>query len=289
LATLRRVPAGKHVRPLADRLGDRHPEVRRKAREALREFAAKKELRDGVLAEATRVLRGQRWEGLEQAAILLTQLDHKPAAGRLLALLEHDRPEVFITAAWGLRKLAVPATLPAVLPYVEAELKRQLAGENLPNRPSAALVMIDHQLAQLNQFLGERKYRPADGVLRRFVPRADRRLGPESRAAAVWALGLLHEGKEAPELVGPLQARLKDMRSIPPEFPQVRWMSAVTLGRTQAKAAVPTLRIYYGGKPDEDPVSNACGWALQRLTGEAVPAPETIRKVQRDWFLTPAR
>jgi HEAT repeat protein len=286
---LRRLPAEKHVRPLADRLDDPHPEVRRKAREALRELAGKKELRDSVLAEATRVLGTRQWRGLEQAAVLLTQLDHKPAAGRLLALLEFDRPEVFVTAAWCLRKLAVPATLPAALAYVEAESKRRLARVNLPNRPGAPVEMIDHQLSQLNQFLGEQKYRPADGVLRRFVPRADGRLEGESRAAAVWALGLLHEGREAPELVGPLQARMRDLRSTPPEFPQVRQMCAITLARTRAKGALPTLRAGYAGKPTDDPVNNACGWAVQQLTGEAVPTPATIRKVQRDWFLTPGR
>jgi hypothetical protein len=149
--------------------------------------------------------------------------------------------------------------------------------------------IIDHQLSQLNQFLGAQKYRPADAVLRRFVPRADGRLGPESRAAAVWALGRLHEGREVPELVGPLQERMLDMRSKPPEFTQVREMCAVTLGRTKAKEAVPTLRIFYVGKPTEDPVNNASGWALQRLTGEVMPAPQTARKVRLDWFLRPAR
>jgi HEAT repeat protein len=285
--TLRRLPDEKHVRSLADRLDDPHPDVRHKAREALRELAAKKELRGTVLAEATRVLGGRPWRGLEQAAVLLTQLDHKPAAQQLLVLLEHDRPEVFITAAWGLRKLAVPATLPKALAYAEAELKRRLAGEDLPNRRGADMAMIDHQLSQLNQCFGAQKYRPADGVLRRFIPRADRLLGPESRAAAIWALGLLHEGEEAPDLVGPLEARLQDMRSIPPEALDVRRMSAVTLGRIKAKGAVPTLRVFYGGKPGDDPVNNACGWAIQGLTGQAVPPPGTVHKTQRDWFLVP--
>ncbi len=286
---MRRRPEEKHVRLLADRLDDPHPDVRRKAREALRELAAKKELRGPVLAEATRVLGGRPWRGLEQAAVLLTQLDHKPAAQQLRVLLEHDRPEVFITAAWGLRKLAVPDTLPKALAYAEAELKRRLAGQDLPGRPGADMAMIDHQLAQLNQFFGEQKYRPADAVLRRFIPRADRRLGPESRAAAVWGLGLLHDGEAAPELVEPLEARLTDVRSIPPEAVEVRRMSAITLGRIKAKDAVRTLRIFYGGRPGDDPVNNACGWAIQRLTGQAVPPPGEVRKAQRDWFLVPDR
>ncbi|HZY88655.1 MAG TPA: HEAT repeat domain-containing protein, partial [Gemmataceae bacterium] len=207
---LRRLPAEKHVRPLADRLDDAHPEVRVNARRALHEFAAKKELRATVIAEAVRTLAGRQWRALEQAAILLTQLDHKPAAGRLLALLTFDRPEVFVTAAWGLRKLAVPVTLPAVLAYVDGESKRRLTGQDLPNRRGVSGAMIDHQLSQLNQFLGRQKYGPADAVLRRFIPHIGDRLGAESRTAAVWALGLLHEGKGDSGLAGPLQERLKD-------------------------------------------------------------------------------
>jgi HEAT repeat protein len=286
---MRRQPTAKHVRPLADRLDDPHPVVRVRARRALQDLAAKKELRGTVLAELMRVLGSKQWRGLEQAAILLTQLGHKPAAGRLLELLTFDRPEVFVTAAWGLRKLVVPETLPGALAYVQAELGRRLAGQDLPNRKGASFEMIDHQLSQLNQFLGDQKYGPADEVLRRFIPRSNMRLGPESRAAAVWALGLLHEGKEVPALVGPLQQRLNDTRSMPPEYTEVRRMCAITLGRTKAKEAAPTLRGFYSGKPTFDPVNNACGWAIQRLTGKAVPSPETIRKTQRDWFLVPHR
>jgi HEAT repeat protein len=286
---LRRQPAEKHVRALADRLDDPHPEVRVKARRALEDFAARKELRGPALAELTRVLGGQQWRGLEQAAVLLTQLGHKPAARRLLELLTFDRPEVFITAAWGLRKLAVPETLPGTLAYVREELGRRLANQNLPNRRGVSFELIDHQLSQLNQFLGGQKYRPADAVLRRFIPRADGRLGPESRVAAIWALGLLHEGKEATALAGPLLERMRDMSVPPPEAAEVRRMSAVTLGRIRAKEALPTLRAFYAGRASEDAVSNACGWAVGQITGEPMPRPETVRQTQRDWFLVPRR
>src|SRR5205085_256961 len=105
---LRREPSAAHATLLAERLDDAHPDVRRKARRSLEELAAKKDLRDHVLAEALRVLGGRQWRGLEQAAVLLTQLDHKPAAKRFVELLPFDRPEVSVTVAWGLRRLAVP-------------------------------------------------------------------------------------------------------------------------------------------------------------------------------------
>jgi HEAT repeat protein len=283
-----RLPTEEHIRLLGDGLDDEHPDVRGTARADLEKLAAKKGLRDRVIAQGTRVLAGDGWRGLEQATILLTRLDHKPAVGRLVGLLEHNRPEVFVTAAWGLRRLAVKATLPAALAYVQGELERLGAG-GLPKRETRGPEWIDFQDSQLNQFLGEHRYRPADRTLRRFIPKPGMTpIGPESRAAAIWALGRIHEGKTVGDLVAPLEARLNDSRSIPPEDLRVRRMSAITLGRLKAKAALASLRANYPhGKPSPYAVNNASGWAIAQITGVAMPAPEPIRRVRRDWFLSP--
>ena len=98
--------------------------VRVNARKAMKTLAATKDLNAAVIAESMRILSGCDWRGQEQSALLLAQLDHKPAAGRLVELLTADRPEAFVAAAWGLRALAVPATLPAVSKHVETELGR---------------------------------------------------------------------------------------------------------------------------------------------------------------------
>lgn len=286
---LLRQPTEKHVRLLADRLDDPHPEVRVKARRALSELAARKEFRDAVIERATRVLAAGEWRGLEQATILLAQLGHKPAGGRLVELLASDRPEVYVTAAWGLRRLADPETLPGVVRQVESRQKRLRAAAS---RPDPTAVLLDHQLSQLNQLLGQQKHGPADAVLRQFIPRMEKPMtapvGSESRAAAIWALGLIHEKKAVPDLATALEARLNDIGSMPPEDIRVRRMSAVALGRLRAKEALPSLRAGFSDKePSLNPVNNACGWAIEQLTGEAVPPPKTIRTAQRDWFLTP--
>jgi HEAT repeat protein len=281
-----RLPDARHLRLLGDRLDDQNPEVRVLARRSLRQLAQKKELRSPVIAEGMRLLAKGQWRGLEQAAILLARLDHKPAANRLVELLEDDRPEVFVTAAWGLRQLAVGATLPEVLAYVEAEHKR-LKGRTERDRKGISRELVDHQLSQLNQFLGRQKYSPASAVLQRFIPRGQAGL-LESRAAAIWALGLIHEGKPVASVATALQRRLQDLSVMPPEDIRVAWMSAIALGRMKAKAILPTLRKYYFAKePTSDPVNNACGWAIEQITGEAVPAPRTIRQRVIDWFLTP--
>jgi HEAT repeat protein len=284
--TLRRRPTGKHIRLLADRLDDAHPEVRLRACRSLEEIAGKEGLRDPVIAEATRILAGRSWQGLEQAAVLLARLDHKPAGGRLLELLGSDRPEVCLTAAWGLRRLAAPDTLPGVVRYVEGVLKRS------PDPEGPLSEVLDHQLSQLNQLLGRQKYGPADAVLRQSIPRREKPMRPvawpESRAAAVWALGLVHEGKTADGLAAALEQRLNDTRRIPPEDARVRRMSAVTLGRLRAKEALASLRANCPDQePSTDPVVTACGWAVERITGEALHPPKPVPKEWGDWFLKP--
>jgi hypothetical protein len=181
-----------------------------------------------------------------------------------------------------LRKLAVAATLPAALKYAEVKLKDLAKGVGWP--------LLDHQLSQLNQFLGQARYKPADAALRRYLPRLGKGGGPaEARAAAVWALGLLHEGKPDPDVVRAALARLNDLAPPPPEDYRVRWMAAVTLGRLKAKAALPSLRKYYQTPPPY--TDHVCGWAIEQITGERLPPPEPLEPepppLGSDWFLIP--
>jgi HEAT repeat protein len=277
-----RRPTQKHVRLLGDQLDDPHPSVRVKARHSLEALGAKEEWHKRVLAEGERMLASEKWRGVEQAAILLTQLDHKPAAQSFVKLLTFDRPEVFVTAAWGLRRLAVPETVPAVADHVKAEMSP-------PNPKKYTFVEMDLKLSQLNQFLGQQKYEPAEATLRKFVPHVPTQPLPESRGAAIWALGLIREGKPDVGLAKELEARIND-RSIPPEEAQVRLMSAITIGRMDVKESVDTLRGFCPeNQMSGEALHDACAWALGRLTGEAMAPPKTFRPGQLDWFLTPFR
>jgi HEAT repeat protein len=281
-------PTPRNLHLLANQLDDRDPEVRVKARRHLLDLAAKAEHKGLILTEATRVLAGRQWRGLEQATILLTQLDHKPAAQRLVQLLKFDRPDVFITASWGLRKLAVPETLPAVVSHLEVEMKRPRSANLAEHEKDPRRAIVDHQFSQLNQFLGQQKYKPGLTVLQRFVPRPPDDSYPEARTAAIWALGLIHEGTPDVDLTFNLEERLNDTDSVPWEDARVRGMSAITMARTQAKDAIPSLQKHCPSYEwSTDYVNNACGWGLQKMTGKALPAPKTIQKMWRDWFLTP--
>ena len=283
-------PSAKHLHLLIVRLDDEHSGVRRAARDSLRQLAGDNKWRPQVLEETTGLLKTKRWRQVEQATVLMVQLDHKPAAGLLVKLLPFDRAEVSIAAAWGLRKLAVADTLPEVAKYVEARFKPLLSPEGPSSEARIKARQIgDHQLSQLNQFLGQQKYRPAEALLRRFIPRpANIANGPESRTAAIWALGLIHEGGAPDDLVAAVEGRLNDTRSLPPEVFYVRWMAAIALGRWKAKKAVPSLRKQYPKQyPVQGPSMLACGWALEQITGEAMHPLETIRRARREWFLIP--
>src|SRR4029079_3987483 len=125
------------------------------------------------------------WRGLEQAALLLGALDHKPAAGRLVELLEFDRPEVRITAAWGLKNLPLPETLPAQFDKAGRNCELRKNGSSLPD--------LDEQTAHLFEAFGRMKFAVAEPLLREHIPK-NAPAGVLARKSAIWSLGLLHEG-----------------------------------------------------------------------------------------------
>src|SRR5262249_47950792 len=160
-------------------------DVRTAARKALFEVARADKFHQPILSEAERHLAGKRWRALEQSAILLAQFDHKQSARRFVELLGFERPEVFVAAAWALRKLAVRETLPDQLRELERRYNRPQKTETLKMK-----TMIDSEMAQLAQSLGQARYAPASKALAAFVPK-QLKVGPEPRVAAIWALGLI--------------------------------------------------------------------------------------------------
>ena len=103
---------------IARMMNDPHPAVRRTARDALLDRAGQGGQKKAIITIARTYLAGKNWRAKEHAALILGQLDDKASADKLVELLNHRQAEVFIAAAWALRKLAVPATLPAMLKRV---------------------------------------------------------------------------------------------------------------------------------------------------------------------------
>ncbi|MFV1966955.1 MAG: HEAT repeat domain-containing protein, partial [Pirellulaceae bacterium] len=246
-------------------------------------FAEQDELKETVIEEGKKVLQGNHWCGLEQASLLLGHLEYKPVAGRIVELLDHERKEVYVTAAWALRRLQVPETLPRMLAKAQWHYERFV-------EPTIAVAdgvwPSGRQCAQLFQAFGQMRYRESDELMRKCVPK-NLNIDGEMRAAACWALGYLYEDNPEQALVAMFESRIEDFDSIPPEDENVLWMSAIALGRMRAESALPTLRrIASMHGPNREP-GRACYWAIERITGEPAPPPEKSEVGVLGWFLEP--
>jgi HEAT repeat protein len=262
-------------------LDDPHPAVRGKVCGQLFRMAQIPEYNAPIREAAMALLTNASWRGQQQSALLLASLDHKPAASAMLALLESPRGEVMVAAAWGLRKLAVADTLPAMLDKAVRQTEVR--------KSSQWGIELDLQVAHLLEAMGIQKYAPAEPLLRKYI-RKDYSMGDYSRGAAIWSLGQLFAGKQDRALSTQLVERLIDPippRPLePPEIMRVRVMSAVTLGRMGAVEQLPLMRQYLGPKVTPVPSSLAIRWAVKELTGESLPQPEP-EQVLQSWFLEP--
>jgi HEAT repeat protein len=293
VTVLDRVPGDGPLAKLADFTNDPHPAIRVQARKALHRLAGGGQLAD-VVREGMRILAGSNWRGQEQAAILLAQLDHKAAVPRLVEILSVDRGETMVAAAWAVRKLDVADSLPAVLAYSRS-LATSLKDRGLvAGRKAVQPEDMDAHLCQLIQFLGKHRHRPSEPLLRELVPPTFRGsptpAGAESRSAAVWALGKMHEGVVNTALSRLFIGRLNANNPGDVEDNRVRAMCAIALGRMKDKSAVETLRKYFvDTRPALDRVNNSCGWALEQITGEKMEAPAVVEAFDLDWFLKPVK
>ncbi len=271
-------PTPERVATLARMLDDPHSGLRAMVRESLFRLSRTKELDTSIRADTSAVLASDSWRGQEQAALLLAALDHKPAALRLVELLEAPRDEVLISAAWGLRKLAVSESLPAIF---DKTLRQTEFRKNAKPRPS-----LDIQVGLLCEALGLMKYAPAEELLRRYVPK-DMTMGERSRSAAIWALGHLHAGKPDEGLAKLLFERLTDPSLFPPEMESVRNMSVVSMARMKTRTQVEPTRKFLFGKGPPETMNLKIRWALQEMTGENFPDLKPAIVTRSGWFLEP--
>lgn len=273
-------PSESTVTQLGRLLDDPHPDLRRHVCDALVRKAETDELRETVIEQGRLMLAGNDWRGLEQAIRLLTALDQKVNARRYLELLKHPRLEVYVTAAWGLGHLAVPETCAPLL---------KIAQERYQDRKrlwtSGQGAGIDEQLSQIFQFFGKSRFAPAEDFLRTFVPKVFEL--EQTRGAAVWALGYYYENKPDKELAAQLEGRLRDAGSMEPELEIVRRFAAVSLGRMNARQALPALREFQESDGIQSESGYACAWSVHRITGETYEPPEQGYVNYRQFFIEP--
>lgn len=266
------------IRLLGPALDDRNPGVRRLVAARFAALAEKDEsLKAAVIEQSVAMLAGKQWRGLEQAALVLGTLDHKPAADRLVDLLPFARGEVRLTAAWALRRLKVAATFPRILAHA-TEIDKSLLMEQVGSFPG-------RQQSQIFQLFGEVRYRDAEPLMRKYVPKS--LMDVEARAAACWSLGYLYLDDPDNDLVDTFVERLSDVGVPMSEFAYVRQMTGIGLGRMRAERTLPVLRKYAAVDGPYAKEGIACGWSVERMTGEKMPLGVDQEKGGGGWFLEP--
>ncbi|CAN5340911.1 hypothetical protein BH10PLA2_BH10PLA2_30150 [soil metagenome] len=285
ISAFSRQPTIQSVSHIADLMDDPHPAVRNAARRSLANVAEKAEFREAIRTQLTRLLASNQWRAIEQAIYLVEKLHFKPAAQRVVQLLQYERPEVFVTAAWCLRKLALPDTYAAQLKEIDRRWQQSSTRDvRYPRK------QVGEQLAQLCESLGQAHYAAAIPALERFVPKsATRRVGIPAREAAIWSLGILLQKTPPEKLVTDLVARLTDLEPLDPENTDVRTMCAITLGRMKAKAAADDLQSCFPRRMSTALLPNACGWAMEQITGQKSQLADPVQAIERGWFMEPIR
>ncbi|RMF44348.1 MAG: hypothetical protein D6753_02800 [Planctomycetota bacterium] len=238
-------------------LADRNVHIRRQVRENLRRKAAHPELRQAVEDIVRFHLQGDRFEGIEQAVVLVSQLQLHSLAPRLLELVDHPREEVHVRAAWALQTLQLQ---PEVLEAISQRAERITARLE---RDATMSFTEEITAAFLFEALGRHRYRPADRYLRKYIPKADQKMRVITRTSAIYALGKIWEGSRDKGLADKLAARMLDDNPLDPEEITVQYASAIALGRIRHPSSIAQLERV----PDDPPIARgvAAVWSIEQI------------------------
>ena len=272
------------VRALIAMLADAHPALRAAARQALSTRSRSGEFVELIDTSLIAIVKdadsNADWRQLEQAIRYLAEFDRKQAAPLLVRHLRSSRDQVFLPAAWALRKLSVAETFGQCLDYVdEFKSAQDLAKVENDYR--------DAQISQLCQMFGINHYEPAIDTLKSYVPKEVMNRGTQSRASAIWSLGHIYEDRPQEELAAALVVRLNDVGSIPSEVTLVRAASAVTVARMGNAEQLPELRKNAKENGFSGEVGYSCAWGIKRLTDEPIPVSKPVIISEQGWFLYP--
>lgn len=257
----------ERTRWLDELTNDVHLQVRNIGRDMLRQVAEEHaDLHDQIVAQAVDRLHGdaEEWQGIEQALLLLGQLEQTTFSPDCLPLLRHPRPEVYVTAAWLIHLFpddAVRDDLETVVREQEGRLARFEADTDFAN--------VGLQVGLLFHYFGLQRDPGIDDLLEAQFSKTVAG-GPEKRGAAMWALGLIHEHESDSPLVAKFVDRMTDTEGLDPEHIIVRRLSALSLGRLRAMSAVPTLLSRMSKDGVETLIPQTVRWDMQ-VMGQPVP------------------
>lgn len=281
--TLASLPTPERIGLIAPLLDDPVPDLRREVRQKLQGLLESESLRESIWRGTTAVLAAPGWRGQEQAARLVGDGKHQPAAARLLELQTIPRAEARIAAARALREIAVLETCPKILQRCSDLTQQRNGGPTLDG--------LDEQCAFLFDALAAMQYWEAEPLWRKYIPKQPP-MGLYSRSSAIWALGKRYAGMHDPALAKELIERLTDPATVPPELEYVRYTCALSLARMGAKEMVDPMLAWAGAnnlRTGQVKTEHALAirWAVTQLSGEKFPDLVPIPTGKTGWFLEP--
>lgn len=287
IQTFEKLPSLERCDRLTEMCADTHIGVRNEARRTLQRLALSDDsLRDRILANAGDVSAkaNATWQQIEQSLLLLGVMRHDAFQDNLIALLTHERPEVLVTAAWLLHlmpqeRLGEPAVQEAV-----AKWKQIQAG----GMPADTIDVYSLQIAFICEVAARTNARSIIDLCKDQYSK-DVPLSPETRAIALWSLGVLMTDSEDDDLRKKYTERLFDDSPFNPEMNVVRAASAISMGLLGNKAAIADLKkgqTKFGG---DGLVGRALSTALKRFGEEHLPTTTSVDTSIGGWPVGPAK
>jgi len=282
--TMRLFPTPERLTWLHAQLSDVHIEVRNVARQMLlnvsREHA---DLKPQIVQEAADGLKSDPsdWQGLEQRLILLGQLKATEFGPLCLPLLANPRDEVSVSAAWLLHLYPDPALYEAIREQIVVDNTAVTSG-------NVGMTTLHFRLRYFFQYAGLVRMNEVDEIMQQQFNKANR-MSPLARAAALWAVGLLHEKSADAALAAKYVGRIQDRNSIPPELEEVRRMSVMGLGLLRASESADVVLDAFRVDPPLSLIPGQAYWVLPLLGQPQPPAMPPIDQFTGGWKITPAK
>jgi hypothetical protein len=274
----------ERVSQLAGFLEDPHQPIRLKVRGWLIELLADDQLGPVVAKELTSIQPLLSWRGIEQLLWIMVEVPEVADREWIPGLIDHYRPEVFITSVWAARRLKVTAALPVMLKRARAA-ETQLVKLNLDLTPFNDDMF--EQVCHIFQAFGEMNYKPAEKLLVKSIALNTPFYSFQIRASAAWAIGFYYLDNPDERIVGILEARVAYEAPMPPEGIVVKRMAAISLVRMNSVESIPLLERYFYSSPATDYLKWTCAWAMGQLGKEIEEKPGTIDVFSINWFMEP--
>jgi len=280
-------------------LEDPHRPLRLELRGWLIAMLTDKELGVEVAVELLRLQPAMQWRATEQLMRIMVAVPEIADREWIAIQINHQRPEVFVTAAWAIRRLKIRQALPILHERVTAGM-RQVNSTNESVVPAEQQDDLIEQICHAMQAFGEMDFVAAEPNMFRLV-----RKNPVypfvMRASAIWAIGQMSAGQPNKQvktgnrsasrmasLAEELQARIADNAPMPPEGVIVKRMAAVALARMKSTDSLPVMEQVFLSAALSDTLKWTLAWAMADLGGETIDVPEFIEVESQGWFLETA-